>query len=90
MITLLVDEKFELYKKLFNLVNKYNKVGTSAGCGKIADSWIELYDSKNNYICRILFHNSKLESVGEINYSNTDNQVVTVDVTLKFDYMEIQ
>lgn len=89
-ITLLMDEKFDLYKKLFTLLNKYNRVGTNVGCGRIAESWIELYDSKNNYICRLLFHNSKLDQIGEINYSNTDNQVNTINIVLKFDYMEIQ
>ena len=89
-ISLIVDEKLEVYKKFFELLNKYNKVGTSAGCGRIADSWIEVFDSKNHYLFRIVFHNSKLDSIGEFTYSNGDNQILTLDIVLKFDYFTME
>ena len=66
------------------------KVGTSAGCGRIADSWIEVFDSKNHYLFRIVFHNSKLDSIGEFTYSNGDNQILTLDIVLKFDYFTME
>ncbi|AVR55804.1 tail completion and sheath stabilizer protein [Campylobacter phage vB_Cj_QDYZ] len=88
-LTLLVDENLEVWKNFVNLINKYNKISTNTGCGIEATSWLEIHDSKNKYLFKVEFYKSKLDEVGELEYSTTDNNIITLDITLNFDYMKI-
>lgn len=86
---ILVDENLKTWREFFRLINEYNKISTNTGEPVIADSWVEIYDSKNKYLFRIIFKNSIIDSIGQLDYTANENNNLVLNVTLKFDYMEI-
>lgn len=88
-ISVLIDENLKIYKNIINSFNSTNKVGTSYSAINEANSWIQIYDNNNNYIMKVEFYNSKIDGIGTLEWSSTENNVLTLEITIKLDYMKI-
>lgn len=86
----LIDENFKVYrelvKKLFNNVNPSS--------GSFADTdfdfWIQINNSKGNYLLKIEFHNCRIESIGDIQLDSQDDITeYTMSIDLKYDYYSV-
>ena len=89
-LTVLVDEKLVVWKELITIMQKYHVPGTNL-CNPITgDSWIEIRDNRNNYLFKLELKNSYIKSIGSVTYAtNGDNEIITVDVDMVFDYFLI-
>jgi hypothetical protein len=90
-IKLIVDENLKLWKELVSVFQKYQIPGTNTCELAQGDSWVEVYDSKNKYLFKIYFHNCYIKSMGALNYmSNEDADIVTLDLSIVYDYYTIE
>lgn len=90
-LKLIVDEDLLLWKEIVQVFQKYQIPGTSECTPITGDSFIELYDSKNKYLFKVVFHNCYFKNLGDLRYMTTDdNETITVDLSIVYDYYTIE
>lgn len=89
-MSILVDEDLLVWRELIAIMQKYHIPGTNL-CNLITgDSWLEVRDNRNNYLFKLEIKNSYIKSVGSVNYTTAgDNEIITVDVDMVYDYFLI-
>lgn len=90
-ISFILDEDLNIWKKIINIIQSYHVPGTNT-CNVITGtSWLEIRDNRNNYLFKIILHNSYIRTVNNIEYStNKENDNVVLRVTLEYDYFTIE
>lgn len=85
-VHVLVDEKLETWLELYNKLMKYCQ-----GDEIESNSIINFYDNNHNYKLGIFLKNTKLVSMGTLDYdfSVTRDSILRVELTLAFDKIEI-
>ena len=84
--TVLVDEGFTVYDELMKIAKSQLDNDTGILTDKTFEFWIAVTDNKGNDVIKWTFQNTKLESIGEIQYDYTSDETqFTMDVSMKFD-----
>lgn len=90
-LKLLIDEDLVIWKDIISVMQSYQKPGTNTYIPIEGESFVEVYDSKNKYLFKIVFHGSFIESVGELNYMTLDdNEPITLSLTILYDYYTVE
>ena len=90
-ITFIIDSKLERWKEIIGVFQKYHKQGTNQCSVFSGTSWIEVRDNNNNYLFRVTLHESYFKTVGALRYaSNEDDEVLSLEVTIVYDYFTIE
>ena len=90
-VKLLVDEDLLAWKEIVKIFQTYHVPGTSDCLPIVGESFMEIFDSKSNYLFKICFHNCYLHSLGDLSYTTTDdNNLVILDVVLVYDYYTVE
>jgi hypothetical protein len=90
-LKLIVDEDLLLWKEIVQVFQKYQIPGTNQCEPITGESFIELYDSKNKYLFKVVFHNCYFKNLGDLRYMTTDdNEIITVDLSIVYDYYTIE
>jgi len=88
-LTMLIDEKMEVVKQIYEKANMYNNPETNTQNFDLGgDSVLILNDAEGKAILKFRFKGCKLKSAGAIQYTNTttsDDQL-TIPVQIQFDY----
>lgn len=89
-ISILLDDNFISWTKLINIA--LNMVSVDKGfAAKEEDSYIMITNAMGNEVTRINFYNSKIMSIGDLNYSSAnENEILSLDITIKYDYFKIE
>jgi hypothetical protein len=87
-LQIIVDEQLSVWKSIVNVFQSYQ----TNNCTPIeGESFVEVYDSKNKYLFKVVFHNSYLLSVSDLNYVSTDdNEIITVELTIMYSDYSIE
>lgn len=90
-ITFIIDSKLERWKEIIGVFQKYHKQGTNQ-CEVLSGTcWVEVRDNNNNYLFRVVLHNSYFKTVGALRYSSIeDDDVLSLEVTIVYDYFTIE
>lgn len=94
-LSLMIDEDFTVYLELMDrLVYSVYDVETGNISGNHSNDmivWVQLNNLKGNKLpFKIEFYGCKLESMGEVQLNTlSEDEIQTLDVTLKFDYFKI-
>lgn len=89
-LTFIADEDMEVWKSIMN--NMFKHIELPSGNFELnpADSWITINSSAGEQILKLYLHNCSINSVGSLSYSTTtDDEVLTFDVTINYDYFDI-
>lgn len=90
-LRLLVDEKLNLWKEILATFQKYHIPGTNTCEPVVGESFLEVYDGKNNYMFKVSFHNCYLSNLEDLNYMSTsDNETLVLGLTIVYDYYTIE
>lgn len=92
-VNIIVDEELTVWK---DIVNKMFKMREQyEGTGQLVDlensmSWLEIQDDNTNKILKLEFYNCMIESIDDLSYNSTgEDDVITVSLTLKYDFYKI-
>jgi hypothetical protein len=90
-VKLLVDEKLNSWKEIVSVFQKYQIPGTNTCIPITGESIVEVYDSKNNYLFKVIFHNCYLHTLSDLDYTTTDdNEEITLDLSIVYDFYTIE
>ena len=88
---MLIDEDFEIYKEVHNLVKKNIVLKDGTFRDFYFDFFIEISNNKVNKVLRVDFSNCRITSIGDIELSTQDETTEhTLQVEMVFDYYEIE
>lgn len=88
---MLIDEDFEIYKEVHNLVKKNIILKDGTFRDFYFDFFIEISNNKGNKVLRVDFSNCRITSIGDIELSTQDETTEhTMQVEMVFDYYEIE
>ena len=88
---MLIDEDFEIYKEVHNLVKKNIVLKDGTFRDFYFDFFIEISNNKGNKVLRVDFSNCRITSIGDIELSTQDETTEhTLQVEMVFDYYEIE
>lgn len=89
-LSILVDEDLVVWRELIGIMQKYHVPGTNVCEPFTGDSWVEIRDNKNNYLFKLELKNTYIKSVSNLTYTTSgDNELLTLDVELVYDYFEV-
>jgi len=87
-ITLIIDENLVIWKDLINKIFTMREHGIGDELEEM--SWLEVQDDNSNKILKVMFYDCKIESVSDLSFtSSNEDEVITLDVSLVYDYYEI-
>ena len=90
-LTILLDEDFNIWLKLMSMAFSMVNVPDADFTKNEGDSFILITDSLGNVKLKVWYRNSKIMSVGDLNYSSSnENMNIVLDLMLKYDYMDIE
>lgn len=90
-ITFIIDSKLERWKDIIGVIQTYQTPGTSECNVMEGTAWVEVQDNSNNYLFRVVLHNTYLKEVGALRYSSgDDDDILTLECTLVYDYFTIE
>jgi hypothetical protein len=90
-LTILLDESFSIWLKLMAKAFSMVTVPDANFSKNEGDSFILITDSQGNTLLKVWYRNSKILNIGDLNYSSSnDNNVLVLDLALKYDYMDIE
>jgi hypothetical protein len=90
-ITLIIDEGFNIWKEVMVNAFKMVRVTQPMFDKNFRDAYVVITDSQGNDILKVWFRNAQITSIGDLSYASSNmNEHLTLDVGLKYDYMEIQ
>lgn len=88
---ILVDEELVVWREFIGIFQKYQIPGTNTCIPITGDSFIEVYDSKNKYLFKVYFYNCYFKAIGDLRYmTNEDNEIITTDISIAYDYYTIE
>jgi hypothetical protein len=88
---MLIDEDFEIYKEVHDLIKKNINLKDGTFRDFYFDFFIEISNNKGNKVLRIDFSNCRIASIGDIDLSTQDEATEhTMQVEMVFDYYEIE
>jgi hypothetical protein len=90
-LTLIIDEGFNIWKDIMTNAFKMVKVTQPMFNKNFHDAYVVITDSQGNDILKVWFRNAQITSIGDLSFASSNmNEHLTLDVGLKYDYMEIQ
>jgi hypothetical protein len=90
-ITLIIDEGFSIWKEVMVNAFKMVKVTQPMFNKNYHDAYVIITDSQGNDILKVWFRNAQITSIGDLPFASSNmNEHLTLDIGLKYDYMEIQ
>jgi hypothetical protein len=90
-LTLIIDEGFSIWTEI--MTNAFNMVSVTKSMfnKNYHDAYVIITDSQGNDILKVWFRNAQITSIGDLPFSSSNmNEHLTLDIGLKYDYMEIQ
>jgi hypothetical protein len=89
-VTMMISEDMENFKEIYDWLNK--SVAADKYDDKFDDLTIYILTSKNNPNKKIMFKNVFPTSIGNVNFSVQEADIVyaTVDVTFRYDYFTFE
>lgn len=90
-LTLIIDEGFNIWKDIMTNAFKMVNVTKPMFNKNFHDAYVVITDSQGNDILKVWFRNAQITSIGDLSFASSNmNEHLTLDVGLKYDYMEIQ
>ncbi len=87
---LLLDEDYNLYKEVMDLIFKNINVESGTFADNVFQFWCEVTDDLGKSVMKIEYYNCRIESVGDLQLDTTDETTETVfSLELKYDYFKI-
>jgi hypothetical protein len=91
VISFLVDSRLERWKELIKVFQTYHTPGSSECTVLRGTSWIEVRNNNNDYLFKVVLHESYFKSISSLRYaSNEEDDVLSVEVTVVYDYFTIE
>ena len=91
MITFIIDSRLNRWREIMGVIQKYQTPGTNQCTAVQGTSWIEVRNNNNDYLFRVVLHDSMIRTVGALRYSsNEDDDILSLDVTFVYDYFTIE
>ncbi len=90
-IKLIGDQNLILWKEIVGVFQTYHIPSTNTSEKKLGQSWVEVYNSKNEYLFKIVFHDCYIKSLDSLDYTTMeDNEAVIIGMTIVYDYYTIE
>jgi hypothetical protein len=90
-IRLIIDHSLKGWKDIMSLIQKYHIPNSNTNECLTGTSWLEISDNNNNYLFKIVLHNSLIRTVNNVQYSSAeDDDVVILDAEIVYDYFTIE
>lgn len=90
-ITFIIDSKLERWKEIMSVMQRYHIAGTNTCESVTGTSWVEIRDNNNNYLFKVVLHESYFKNIGALRYSSAeDDEVLSLEVTIVYDYFTIE
>ena len=89
LISIIIDEELLVWKEIVNNLQKMrNPESTGEQIMKIG--YLIIQDDNTNEVLRLEFTDMMVENIDDLNYStNTDDEIITCTVTIRYDYYTI-
>jgi hypothetical protein len=90
VITVLLDKDWEVYNTIFETFVKMINVEEGRFEQQKFDLWLDIFDSKGNFVKKFWFYGARLIDVGEFDLDVRDGEDSNIEIilTFRFDYME--
>ena len=89
-LSFIVDENLEIYKEFITLVQKMRNPDNTTSEQIEKYGYLEIQDDNTNTILKVELKNIMLESIADLQYStNTEDEIITLDVSLVYDYFTL-
>lgn len=90
-IEMLIDEDFEIYLELMNVIEKNINAETGTFADFTFNFWIEISNSKGNKILKMDFNNCRINSISDITLDSQDDITEhTLTIEINYDYYKIE
>jgi hypothetical protein len=89
-VDIIVDEDLEIWKDIAGSMLKMRDAESGHGELIEKNSWLDIHDDNGKSVLKLRFKNCLIESIDDLAYNtNADDEIITVSVTIKYDYYEI-
>lgn len=87
---MIVDEDFKVYHELMQKINDNINPESGSFASTEFDFWVEINNSKGNFLFKMEFYNCRIESIGDIQLDSQDDITeYTMSMDIKYDYYKI-
>ena len=89
-VDIIIDEELEVWKDIAGSMLKMRD--GESGLGELIEknSWLEIQDDNGGSVLKLKLTNCLIESIDDLAYnSNSDDEIITMSVTIRYDYYEI-
>lgn len=89
-LTFLADEEMTVWKQVMGHMFDHIEIPSGNMTMNSADSWITINGSDGGKVLKLYLHNCSINNIGSLQYDTTsEDEVLTFDVSLNYDYFEI-
>lgn len=87
-ISLILDEQFNVWKKLFELKNSMTNSNTSQAKLENFEAFLFIYDEKDNLTLQLNFHHCVLQSIGSVDFDTTSDAILILPITIEYAFYD--
>jgi len=88
-IDVLLDEDYLVWKELTDVIFTHIDVSTGVYSDFSFNFWTEVTNNLGKSILKIEYLNCRIESIGDLELTTTDDDLTTFSLTIKYDYYNI-
>ena len=89
-LNIIVDEELNTWKEIVNKMQEMRNPDVSTAEKKEEMGYLEIQDDNTNKVLKLEFYGMIVESIDDLAYStNGEDEIITMGVTIKYDYYQI-
>ena len=89
-ITIILDENMEIWKSIIKSIQTMREPYESIADDVKSNAWLEIHDDNSSTVVKLEFIDARIESISDVLYTTTDDdEILTVDVTIDYDFFVV-